>query len=255
MNHGASSDFIWGRHPVMEQLNSSPNLVEHIWLTESVYASEEVRSLIRKARLTGLSFTIVDKIALDRLSKHQKHQGIVARCSVRPLLDFDDWSKMILDKTGFSLVLLLDRVQDPQNLGAIFRSAAAVPVDAVIVSKSHSAPFSSAAMKSSAGTLNHVPAIRVGNLQNIIERLKEMGYWIVGLTQEAGTVIYDFAFPEKTVLVVGGEDSGVRRLQRESCDALISIPMKGPAGSLNVSVSTGIALYQFLRSNYQKRMI
>jgi 23S rRNA (guanosine2251-2'-O)-methyltransferase len=151
------------------------------------------------------------------------------------------------------LLLALDGVQDPHNLGACLRTAEAVGVDAVIIPRDRSASLTAVARKAAAGSAERVPVIAVTNLARTLERLQTLGYWLTGLAGEATETLYEVDFTGPTVLVMGAEGEGLRRLTRERCDRLVRIPMQGKAESLNVSVATAVCLYEAFRQRQPPR--
>ncbi|HPA00989.1 MAG TPA: 23S rRNA (guanosine(2251)-2'-O)-methyltransferase RlmB [Chiayiivirga sp.] len=202
--------------------------------------------LAELARAQGIAVNRVGSEALDRMAGGVRHQGIVLRCMAARSLDEHDLDAL-LAATERPLLLVLDGVQDPHNLGACLRSAAAAGVTAVVLPKDRSAPVNATVHKTSAGAADRISVVRVTNLARTLESLKQAGVWLVGLAGEAQASLYSMDLAGAVGIVVGGEGEGLRRLTRERCDFLARIPMPGEMESLNVSVATGIALFEAVR--------
>ena len=179
--------------------------------------------------------------ALDRMSRAAVHQGVVAMVAAGAYQSMDDVA------AGAKMLVVLDGVEDPHNLGAIVRTAHAAGADAVVIPDRRAAPVTEVVAKAAAGALAHLPVVKVGNLNQTLERLKKQGYWIYGL-DERGTEEYcDVVYNEPAALVVGAEGHGLHDLVAKHCDVLVRIPMSGQIASLNVSVATGVALFDWKR--------
>ncbi|MDQ6996695.1 MAG: 23S rRNA (guanosine(2251)-2'-O)-methyltransferase RlmB [Mariprofundus sp.] len=209
-----------------------------------------INELVHLARKNGVRFSFVPKQALARLAEGVPHQGVVAKLAIAGAvqsLTFDAWLEA-LDMEQHPLVLLLDQVTDPHNLGACIRTAEAVGCAAVIVPKDNAADLHSpVAAKSACGALARLPVFQVTNLVRCMDKLQQKGFWCVGLAGAAETSIYDVNLSGAMAVVMGSEGKGMRRLVRESCDQLIRIPMDGTVESLNVSVATGVTLFEINR--------
>jgi 23S rRNA (guanosine2251-2'-O)-methyltransferase len=200
-----------------------------------------VQQIIDHARQAGIPVRFEPRAALDRLSRQAAHQGIVAIASERRYAALDS----LIGKA--SLLVLLDGVTDPHNLGAIIRTAHAAGADAIVVPDRRAAPLTEIAAKAAAGAIEHLPVARIGNLSQAIETLKENGFWIYGL-DERGDVAYDQAsFDGRIAIVLGGEGEGLHQHVRKHCDFLVRIPLAGRISSLNVSVACGIVLFEWKR--------
>lgn len=196
------------------------------------------------AAAQGVAVETVSRDVLQRKSADGKHQGVVA--SVRAHRRSQPELKDILKKRDL-LLLVLDGVQDPHNLGACLRSADASGVDAVIVSKNRSPGLTPVARNVASGAAETIPFIQVSNLARALQQLRDNDVWVVGTAGEAATSLYDSTASNRLALVMGSEGQGMRRLTRESCDELVHIPMQGQVESLNVSVATGICLFEYRR--------
>ncbi|MDQ6995297.1 MAG: 23S rRNA (guanosine(2251)-2'-O)-methyltransferase RlmB [Mariprofundaceae bacterium] len=234
-----------GIHAVKHALDSDEALDELLILKGKNHP--RLNELVYLAKKQRVRVVFVPREALERLAEGVPHQGVIARLRPQGLIDFKTWLKTVSEQTS-ALVLLLDQVTDPHNLGACIRTAEAAGCLALIVPKDHAANLDSPVVaKSACGALSRLPVIRVTNLSRTIEDLKQSGFWVSGLAGEADSNIYQTKFSGKNALVMGAEGAGMRRLVRESCDQLVHIPMPGSVESLNVSVATGVALFEVLR--------
>jgi len=242
------SSVLAGIHTVKHALDAGGDVNE--LMVEKGKSHPRLNELIHLAKKRGIRVSFSPREALNRLAEGVPHQGVIAMLSVQHAvnqLSFDQWIEA-LDITEAPLLLLLDQVTDPHNLGACVRTAEAAGCAAVIVPKDHAADVHSPVVaKSACGALSRLPVMRVTNLSRTIEKLQKAGYWTVGLAGEADDSIYDARLNGPTVVVMGSEGKGMRRLVRESCDQLIKIPMPGSVESLNVSVATGVALFEINR--------
>ena len=186
----------------------------------------------------------VDKYVIEKESESKRHQGFIAYVSDYKYFDIDDIIEAGKDKDG--LVVILNEILDPHNLGSIIRVCECAGADGLIIGKDRSASVNDTVMRISAGALNHVKVARVTNINTAIDTLKDNGYWVYGAEADGGN-IYKSNLTGKICLVIGGEDSGVKRLTKEKCDGIISIPMYGKVNSLNASVACGIAVFEVLR--------
>lgn len=237
-----------GIHAVKHALDAGDSIDE--LLIEKGKHHPRLNELIHLAKKHSIRFSFVPKEALARLAEGVPHQGVVAKmvaAGAQAVPTFEAWLKTV-DMEKAPMVLLLDQVTDPHNLGACVRTAEAAGCAAVIVLKDHAADVHSPVVANAAcGALSRLPVLRVINMKRCIEQLQQQGFWTVGLAGEAELSIYDAKLSGATAVVMGSEDKGVRRLVRETCDQLIHIPMPGVVESLNVSVATGVALFEINR--------
>jgi len=211
-----------------------------------------LNELIHLARKAGIRVGFQPRPALDRLAEGVAHQGVVAKCTSHRQPDFADWLNA-LDMESAPLLLLLDQVTDPHNLGACLRTAEAAGCAAVIVPRDHSAdPDSPVVAKAASGAASRLPVLSVTNLARAMQQLQEKGVWLCGLAGEAEALIYEAKLDGALGLVMGAEEKGLRRLVREKCDQLVSIPMPGRVEALNVSVAAGVALFEAVRRRVKK---
>jgi 23S rRNA (guanosine2251-2'-O)-methyltransferase len=235
------SDKICGVHAVYEALASHQQPVERIHIARDAH-SARLRDILNLARLRGVPVRKEERAILDRMAEGAVHQGIVAVASAFEYADFE-----MLFKPEKPLVVILDGVEDPHNLGAVIRTAEACKASGVVVPERHSAPLTSTVIKASAGASVYVPVVRVKNLVAAIDEMKHRGLWIVGLDPAGTREWTEFDYKGPVAVVLGGEHRGLRRLVREHCDALVRIPMLGNIASLNISVAAGIILYEVVR--------
>ena len=199
------------------------------------------------ARRMGIDVRRVAQQALDGVAGGLRHQGVAARYAAAKTWDEDELPGLVEAASGKALVLVLDGVQDPHNLGACLRSAAAAGATAVVIPKDKAVQVNATVRKTSAGAADTVPVVRATNLARVLRDLQKQGVWIHGLEGGATASLYDLDMRGNVALVLGGEADGMRRLTRENCDSLVSIPMPGGFESLNVSVATGVALFEAVR--------
>jgi 23S rRNA (guanosine2251-2'-O)-methyltransferase len=241
---------IYGINPVLEALRA--RRVKAIRVSSRT--DERLAAVLRLADEQGIAVRRVTTEELDRAarsaSSHRApHQGIVADVRGSEALTVED---LVMGARGPALLVVLDGIEDPHNVGAILRTVDAAGADGVVRQSRHAAALDGAAAKASAGAVAHVKVAEVVNIARALEALKEAGVWTVGLTGDAPKRYDEVDFTLPTALVVGAEGAGLRRLVRERCDWLVSIPMQGHVQSLNVSVATGIALFEGVRQR-QKR--
>ena len=236
-------NLICGINPVIEALNAGTRHFDRLLVVKGL-RNRRLSDAIRRAARLGIPLRFEMRETLDRMAGAVPHQGLIAVVSAKPLLSLDELLEIARDP---ALLVALDGVEDPRNLGAILRSVEAAGADGTLVPERHSAGLSETVGRASAGALEHVQVARVGNLVQALETLKERGVWVVGF-DAAGTERWDAVDLKRPVcLVLGGEGRGIRRLVREHCDLLVSIPHFGHVTSLNVSVAAGIALYEVVR--------
>ncbi len=235
---------VYGLHAVRKLLQLNPERARR--LRVSGKRNKRLDQLVALARKQGVGVETVDRADLDRLAGSDRHQGCVLELSeaATPSLSLQ---QALQDIGPESLFLVLDGVTDPHNLGACLRSADAAGVKAVIVPKDRAVGLTPVVRKVAAGAAESVPLIEVTNLSRALQQLQQAGVWIVGTTGEAETSLYDQNFSGALALVMGAEGEGMRRLTAEHCDYLVKLPMQGQVESLNVSVATGICLYELNR--------
>jgi 23S rRNA (guanosine2251-2'-O)-methyltransferase len=213
-------------------------------------AGTRIDAIVDRAQELRIPVETVDRSALDKIARGSVHQGVAAHLEALPAYTVDE---IVRGADGAPLLVVLDGIEDPQNVGAILRSADAAGATGVIRQARHAAPLQGATAKAAAGALTHVRIATVVNIARAVEELKELGVWTVGLDAEAGDAYDEPDYTMPTAFVLGAEGEGLRRLVRERCDRLVSIPMLGHVGSLNVSVSAGVALFEARRQRRRGR--
>ena len=246
MARSGSEDWIAGINAVAAALENDIANVREI-LIEARARNPRLIELSTIAQAAGIAVRNVGTDALERISGGVRHQGIVAQYAAAKSYDENDLEGLIKAAAGAPLLLVLDGVQDPHNLGACLRSAAAAGVTAVVIPKDKAVQVNATVRKTSAGAADRVPVVRVTNLARTLKDLKDAGVWFVGLAGEATQSLYATDLKGPMGIVMGGEGEGLRRLTREHCDWLAKIPMVAEVESLNVSVATGIALFEAVR--------
>ena len=233
-----------GRNAVLELLKTDKT-VEKILMERGAQGS--LGRIFAMAREKGVRVQFVTKEALDRESREKRHQGVIAFTTDYKYADLYD----ILSENENSLVVLCDGIEDVHNLGSIIRVAECAGADGVVIPKARGASVTEAVIRISAGAAEHMKVAKVSSLNTAVEILKEHGYWVYAL-EAGGESIYDADLKGKVALVVGGEDSGVKRLTKETCDKVLSLPLFGKVNSLNASVALGIAAYEVVRARLGK---
>lgn len=234
---------IFGVNPVIEALRGERRTVERITIATGARIAR-FDELMQAARAAGVPVARQPSAALDRTAGSRNHQGVVAVVGSAKYAELDDVIARMAER---KLVVLLDGVEDPHNLGAILRTAECAGAAGVVVPARGQVGLTETVAKTSAGALEHIPVARVTNLVQAMETLKEAGAWVAGLDAGAGKSYTEYDFEGPTALVFGGEGHGLRRLVRERCDVLISVPMYGAVSSLNVSVTVGVVLFEARR--------
>lgn len=251
-----SANAIYGLTPVLEALRAGHKQLQQITIAEGA-RHERLRELLDLAKQARVPVHRVPRLALDRAMPGVTHQGVVARAAAssyrepEKLLDELDSQVGSVNKP---LVLGLDAVEDPRNLGAILRTAECAGVNGVFIPERRAVGLTATVAKAAAGALEHIPIARVTNLVQLIEQLKQRKIWVIGAAADGTSDYTEWDWTVPSALFLGGEATGLHRLVRERCDALVRIPLRGRIESLNVSVAAGIILYEALRQrNAQSR--
>jgi 23S rRNA (guanosine2251-2'-O)-methyltransferase len=240
------NDLIYGIHTVQTALTQTPQSILEIWL-DLDRRDKRIAEIQHLAAKAGLSVHDVSREQLDHLLPGVKHQGVIAHCKMPGVLTENDLYAMTDDPNKPPLLLILDGVQDPHNLGACLRSADGAGVDAVIIPKDKSVGLTPAVAKVASGALHNVPVVQVTNLARTMEQLKKAGIWLVGMDDKGEQTLYQIDLTVPVAIAMGAEGAGLRRLSKEKCDFLVKLPMAGVVESLNVSVASGICLYEAMR--------
>lgn len=241
------SGLIWGVNSVMEALKGRPDTVERIAIAEGVVNQRVQGELMTRAKEARVKVEIVDRERLDRLTEGESHQGIVAEVKDFEYIGLPELIKRAKSSGRQPLIVLLDGIQDPHNLGAIIRSAHAFGAQGVVIMKDRAVQVTAVAVKASAGATAHCDVARVTNLSRAIEELKQAGFWSVAADPEAKEVAWHAKLTGPLAIIVGAEGSGVRKGVLGHADYKVRIPMQGQVASLNASVSTGVLLYEIAR--------
>ncbi len=232
---------IQGRNAVLELLKTDKN-IDKILLEKNPQGS--LNKIFAEARKNNVRVQFVDKRVLDKESEDKRHQGVIAFTTDFKYASLDDILGANGEKGG--LIIVCDGIEDVHNLGSIIRVAECAGANGVIIPSNNSASVTEAVIRISAGAAQHMPVVKVNSINRVIDELKKANYWLYALEAD-GKNIYDADLSGNVALVIGGEDSGVKRLTREKCDFTISLPLKGKVNSLNASVALGIAAYEVLR--------
>lgn len=233
-------DKIYGRKPILETIDAGIKIHKAYIIKQNTPIVEKI---IEKLRAKNVEIKFVNKDFFDKIDMN--HQGV--------MVEVDSYIyKSINDIKDATRLILLDKIEDPHNLGAIIRSAESFGFDAVIIPERRSAKVTPTVYKTSAGAINNIDLVMVTNLNKTIEKLKENGFWVYGLAGEATSKLSETDLSGKVALVVGNEADGISRLSREKCDSLVKIPMIGKVNSLNASVASAIAMYEVIRDNGEK---
>jgi 23S rRNA (guanosine2251-2'-O)-methyltransferase len=239
-------EILYGLHPVEEALRSGSRKFDHVCIARERH-DQRLQQLVDACRENGVRLRFEPKEELTRLAKSAGHQGIVAVVRTREFLDLEDLLTGPDTGTASRLLLALDGIEDPQNLGALLRTADASGVDGVLLTERRAAPLSAVAIKASAGAAEHVRIARVVNLVRALEQLKEQNIWCVGLDERGNTSYDEYDFTSNTVIVLGREGDGLHDLVRRTCDHLLRIPMSGGVSSLNVSAAGAVVMFEAAR--------
>ena len=232
-----------GRNAVIELLKTGKN-IDKLLIEKGAQGS--VSMIFAEARKRNIRVQFVDRKVLDKESPSRRHQGVIAFTTDYEYYDLDDIiAEKKSEKSGF--IVLCDGIEDVHNLGSILRVAECAGADGVVIPKSASASVTESVVRISAGAAEHIKVAKVPNLNQAVETLQKNNYWVYAL-EAGGEDIYKETFEGNVALIVGGEDSGVKRLTKEKCDKTLSIPLQGKVNSLNASVALGIAAYEVVRN-------
>lgn len=235
------NDIIAGRNPVMEAIRSGRS-IESILVAKGE-RSGSVVAIIAKAKQKNIPVKDVDSKKLDFLAKGVNHQGIVAQCAVKEYSTLEDIFALAEERGESPFIIVLDKIEDPHNLGAIIRTAECTGAHGVIIPERRSAGLSYTVEKTSAGALEYMPVVRVKNISAVLQKLKDKGIWVYGADMD-GEHYKKVNFDGAVALVIGNEGKGISPLVAKDCDVIVSLPMKGKINSLNASVAAGILMYE-----------
>lgn len=235
---------IYGRKPVLEALNSDADIeVVYVMFGQQ---GDIINKIFTAAKKNGVKISQISPHKFEQLSGDLNAQGVLAFKSTQKFFELNDIIESA-KKSQYPLLLLLDSIQDPHNLGAILRTAECAGVDGVVVTTNQSAPITNVVEKISAGAVSHLKICKVNNLVRAMDELKKSGYWIVGSSLANSKNYNEMDYKMPVALVMGNEEKGIRKLVAENCDFIVKIPMKGNIDSLNVSVAAGVLLFEIIR--------
>ncbi len=247
------TEILYGIHPVLEALKAGRRKFYEIYMARD-NPTGRLDNILRICEDSKIAVIQLKSGQLSGLANTSEHQGIGAKVSLYPV----EGLNQILDGQtlrDFGLILMLDHVVDPRNLGALIRTALSVGVQGVIIPKDRSAPPSPAASKASAGAMEHLYVVKVANMVGAIKQIKAAGFWVGGLDRSAPKSVFESDLTDPLALVIGAEEKGLRPLVKAACDFLVSIPQIGPVDSLNASVAGAVAMYEAFRQRSQKKII
>jgi 23S rRNA (guanosine2251-2'-O)-methyltransferase len=247
----ASKNFVYGLHATDALINKHSEQIIHLFV-QHTRLDKRIQNIIDLANQHKIPIQFVTNQKLQMLADTYQHQGVVAQIRTLKQLKEPDLDQMLSELTEPPLLLLLDNIQDPHNLGACLRSANAAGVHAVITPKDRSVGLTSTVKKVAAGATEYTPFIQVTNLARTMRSLKQQGIWIIGTADDAKQSLFEVDLKGPIAIVMGNEEKGLRHLTREHCDLLLKIPTYGSVSSLNVSVATGIFLFEIRRQRFQK---
>jgi len=246
MSQKPVSSLLIGVHSVDSALSKAPQQLKLITVAQEC-RNPRVRELVERAGKEGIRVVTESRAVLDRRSEDQRHQDIIAEFEAANVGTEKDLDRILESIDGTPLVLVLDGIQDPHNLGACLRTAEAAGVNLVILPRDRSAGLTPVARRSASGAAEVLPILIITNLARVLRRLKENGIWLAGTTDSAGQGLYESDLSGPIGLVMGSEGKGMRRLTAELCDYHLQIPMQGSVNSLNVSVATAVCLFEVVR--------
>jgi 23S rRNA (guanosine2251-2'-O)-methyltransferase len=241
-------NWLTGFHAVEEAL-AAGRALDRIVIARGRHG-ERVEAVVQLARSKSVPVRFEERSQIDRLAGTREHQGIAALAAAKPALELED---LLAAKTPQGLLVLLDGIEDPHNLGAIVRTALAAGAHGVVIPERRAVGLTDTVERASAGALAHLPVARVKNLVRAMEEMKEAGYWLIGLDERADKKYTEADFSGQVGIVLGSEGEGLHELTRKRCDFLVSIPTSGPVRALNVSVAAGVVLFEVVRQRSGKK--
>ncbi|MCL2620862.1 MAG: 23S rRNA (guanosine(2251)-2'-O)-methyltransferase RlmB [Defluviitaleaceae bacterium] len=249
MREAEADNLYEGRHAVMELLNAEKTI--HRIFIKQGEVDGSLRVILAKAKEHGIVIAQISKDKLDAMSETGRHQGVIALC---PPFEYANLTQVLVDCTRAGetpFLLVLDKIFDPHNFGAIIRTALASGVHGIIIPKRRAVGITAAVVRASAGAAGHMPIIRVSNIAQAVDAMKKAGIWIAGADMD-GQNVYSANMTGPIAIVIGNEAEGVSRLIKDKCDFLVSLPMVGAIGSLNASVAAGVLMYEVVRRREMK---
>lgn len=236
---------IEGRNAVMEALKADRS-IDRMFIIDAQQQSGPIKTIVAEARKRGIIVNFESKEMMEKMSKSNKHQGVIAYVAAYDYIEVEDILQRAKDKNEPPFIIILDSIEDPHNLGAILRTANIAGVHGIIIPKRRAVGLTATVAKTSAGAIEYTPVARVTNIVRTIEELKEQGLWIACADMD-GQIMYKVDLKGPLAIVVGGEGAGVSKLVKEKCDLIAKVPMKGDIDSLNASVAAAVLVYEALR--------
>jgi 23S rRNA (guanosine2251-2'-O)-methyltransferase len=244
-------EIIYGINPVIEALKAERLTINKILIAEGK-ESPALRILQQLAREKGIPLHRCPRELLNKEAGSEHHQGVLAYQAGTVYASWEDLERRIGQVQGYSVILVLDSIEDPQNLGSLIRTAEACGVAGILIPKDRAVGLTPTAVKTSAGAAAHLPIVRVTNLAQTIDDLKKKGFWVVGAEAQGAKSLYEMKFDMNVALLIGSEGKGIRPLLLKKCDFTVSIPMRGKISSLNTAIAGAVVLYEILRQQTQK---
>lgn len=246
------SSWVYGRNAIVELLRRDPRRVRGVVIAPG-RADARIGEIVALARRTGVSIRREPTRTIEALAgSGTNHQGVVAQVDPK---GYDDAAAILAAPSGSPLYVVLDGVEDPRNLGAVIRSAAAAGADALFLPDRRTAGLTAGTLKTASGAAEHLRVARIGNVVSFLKELKKREIWVVGLDTAGDTPWTDFDLRQPVALVLGGEGKGLRRLARETCDLLLSIPLRSGVESLNLAVAAGVVLFEAVRQRRGEKIL
>ncbi|NLF84187.1 MAG: 23S rRNA (guanosine(2251)-2'-O)-methyltransferase RlmB [Candidatus Gastranaerophilales bacterium] len=245
-----NQEIIYGRNPVAALIDTNRRRINKIYVAAGIKYDDKIRQILSRAKECKINVQEVPRNKLDKLAGGV-HQGIAASVSPIEYTDLDELLRRLSDKSN-SLLIILDRVEDPHNFGSIIRTAAAAGADGIIIAKRRSSPVTATVEKASAGTVELLPIVQVSNIASTLEKLKKNNFWIVGAEAAGEKYYFDVDYDMNCALVLGGEGFGISDIVKKECDILTNIPMESSVNSLNVANAASILIYEVVRQRILK---
>jgi 23S rRNA (guanosine2251-2'-O)-methyltransferase len=247
----SSEEYIGGKHPILEAMRAGRS-INKIWIADNAQKHYS-GPIIAEAKELGILVQTADRRKIDQMLEGVQTQGVVAQVAAYDYVEVDDILRIAKEKGQEPLILILDEIEDPHNLGSILRTADCTGVHGVIIPKRRSVGLTATVAKTSAGAIEYVPVAKVTNIAQTIDSLKKKGIWIAGADGDAKITVYQNDLTIPLAIVIGNEGSGIGRLIKEKCDFLFKLPMFGKINSLNASVAASVLLYEVVRQRHIKK--
>lgn len=248
--NSSDNSTVFGLNSVFEAIKARKRRCYKL-IIERGKTQSRLKSLVELANQNKVPIETIPKAAFQKKYRHHNHQGVAGIFAIIRTLELQELIELAFQKTPLPILVAVDSIQDPQNLGAIIRSAETLGIQGMILAKNRASTLNETVAKCSSGAIEHLPISWVTNLTRGIAQLKESGYWVAGVAPDGDTSCYQYKFDAPTVLIIGGEEKGIRPLLKKACDVTLKIPMEGVLGSLNASTAAAVLFYETLR---QKNM-